>query len=66
MACSPHAVEAAGGYFHLAAVFLRENKPQVAVSLHNKVSVNSCLHIGQCDIFTGDFYLVWTLETALD
>lgn len=37
LACSPDAVEAAGGYFHLAGVFLQENKPQVAISLHDKV-----------------------------
>lgn len=33
---SPNAVEAAGGYFHIAGIFLRENKPQVASSLHDK------------------------------
>ena len=40
VACGPSAVEAAGGYFHLAGVFLRENKPKVAISLHNKVNNN--------------------------
>ena len=38
MAHSPESVEAAGGYYHLAAVFLRENKPDVALSLHDKAN----------------------------
>lgn len=30
-------VEVAGGYYHLAAVFLREGKPDVTISLHDRV-----------------------------
>jgi len=37
VACDPDAVEASGGYFHLAGVFLRENKHEIAKSLHDKV-----------------------------
>ena len=44
MACSPDAVEAAGGYFNLAGVFLREDKPKVAISLHSKVSIQCILY----------------------
>ena len=41
LASSPHAVEAAGGYFHLAGVFLQENKSEVAISLHDKVVLDA-------------------------
>ncbi len=46
LACSPDGVEAAGGYYHLAGVFLRDNKPAVAISLQDKVYNNDNMYNG--------------------
>ena len=37
VAYGPHATQTSGGYYHLGKVFLRENKPDVAISLHDQV-----------------------------
>jgi tetratricopeptide (TPR) repeat protein len=37
VAFGPETVQTAGGYFHLATAFAREDKPDVVISLHNQV-----------------------------
>ena len=38
VAYGPHAKQTSGGYYHLGKAFLRENKPDIAISLHDQVS----------------------------
>ena len=38
VAYGPHATQTSGGYYQLGKVFLHENKPDIAISLHDQVS----------------------------
>ena len=63
VAYGPESTKTSGGYYHLGRAFMAENKPDIAISLHDQVGVvnghgqPAFLTVLCVCVFSGDFYL---------